>query len=98
MSGRRLALVALLVISFASLSFGLGSWSSQLAVQRQIAANDARIELLRLQLARAERQPTGTSGRVGLDLDVESAGRGALVEDIKRQLQTEMGLLPVSLL
>jgi trypsin-like peptidase len=98
MSGRRLALVVLLVVSFASLSFGLGSWSSQRAVQRQIAANDARIELLRLQLARSEKRPTGTSGRVGLDLEAESAGRGALVEDIKRQLQTEMGLLPVSLL
>ena len=71
MSGRRLGLVFLLVISFASLSFGLGSWSSQRAVQRQIDANDARIELLRLQLARSERRPTGTSGRVGLDLEAE---------------------------
>jgi hypothetical protein len=98
MSGRRLGLVVLLVVSFASLSFGLGSWSSQRAVQQQIAANDARIELLRLQLARSERRPTGTSGRVGFDVEAESAGRGALVEDIKRQLQTEMGLVPVSLL
>jgi S1-C subfamily serine protease len=35
---------------------------------------------------------------VGFDVEAESAGRGALVEDIKRQLQTEMGLVPVSLL
>jgi hypothetical protein len=98
MSGRRLALVVLFVISFASLTFGLGSWSSQRAVQRQIAASDARIELLRNELARSERRPTGTSGRVGFDPEAEAAGRGALVEDIKRQLQSEMGLLPVSLL
>jgi hypothetical protein len=98
MSGSRLALVVLLVMSFASLSFGLGSWSSQRAVQQQIAANDARIQLLRDELTRSQAAPTGTSRRVSFDPQADAGGRGALVEDIKRQLQSEMGLLPVSLL
>jgi trypsin-like peptidase len=98
MVGRHLALVVLLVVSFATLTFGLGSWSNQRLVQRQIAANDARIETLRLDLARAQAKPTGTSGRTTFDAEAGFGGRGALVDDIKRQLQNEMGLLPVSLL
>ena len=76
-------------------------------IAQQVAANDARIVELRdrmalsvLQARRARVQrPTGadgdgTPGTVATDSD----SKRSLIEDIKRQLQSEMGLLPVRLL
>src|SRR3954469_14499650 len=93
---RRLGLVLGLVGSFASLCFGLGSWSNQRLVERQLAASNARIDTLRgeMTLRLAEFGRTGTSGNNSSDAE----RRGALVDEIKRQLQSEMGLTPVRLL
>jgi hypothetical protein len=79
--------------------FAIGSyWGA-----RQAIASDTRIESLRSELASLRRndvaRATGTSGRgepaaTALAEDV----RTTMVEDIKRQLQAEMGLLPLQLL
>jgi len=105
-SVRRLVLYAGLTFSLAALAFSFGSWTAQQAIARQLASNDARVAELRDDMARAILQirqaetagtPSGTNGRVP---EVVPAGstQPALVEEIKRQLQSEMGLLPLRLL
>jgi hypothetical protein len=79
--------------------FAIGSyWGA-----RQAIATDTRIESLRSELASLRRndvlRATGTTGRgepakPALSEDV----RSTMVQDIKRQLQAEMGLLPLQLL
>ena len=74
---------------------------------QQLAANDARLSALQENVARnivhiREQQavvPSGTNGEQS-DEAVPAAGssQSALVDEIKRQLQSEMGLLPVRLL
>lgn len=108
MSVRRSVTYAGLTFSFAALAFSFGSWSAQRSMAQQLASNDARVSALRDDMARAIIQireqetaatPSGTNGR---QPEVVPAGgttsQPALVEEIKRQLQSEMGLLPVQLL
>ena len=81
--------------------FGLGNF---LAARQAAASEDDQIAALRAEVGALRRQqhpPTsGTSGRptdtapVGID----DHSRAALITDIKQQLRTEMGLVPVSLL
>jgi Trypsin-like peptidase domain len=97
-----------LTFSLAALTFSVGSWTAQRAIARQLASNDARMAELRDDMARAILQfrqaetaatPSGTNGQ--RQPEVVPAGGGAqpaLFEEIKRQLQSEMGLLPVRLL
>ncbi len=80
--------------------FAIGSyWGA-----RQAIASDDRIETLRSELARLKQHEavkvTGTSGRAdaGMPAELSDAARSTMVEDIKRQLQAEMGLLPLQLL
>jgi hypothetical protein len=105
-SVRRLILYAGLTLSLSSLAFSLGSWTAQRSMAAQIAANDARLAALQDNLARsivrtreAAVAPSGTGGQQQADA-VPAAGspQSALVDEIKRQLQSEMGLLPVRLL
>jgi hypothetical protein len=107
-SVRRFVIYAGLTFSLASLAFSVGSWSAQRSMEQQIAGNDARVAALRddmahaiLQIRQAEAVPTpsGTNGHSQPDL-VAAGGpqQPALIEEIKRQLQSEMGLLPVQLL
>ena len=106
MSVRRSILYIGLTFSVASLAFSFGSWSAERSMSRQIAHNDARVTELRDEMARSilktrerEAQPSGTDGR--RQPEVVPAGGPAqslMVEEIKRQLQSEMGLLPVRLL
>jgi hypothetical protein len=107
MSVRRIVIYAGLTFSLASLTFSLGSWSAQRHIEQQIAANDARLDALRDDVAKGvlQRQrdvrpvASGTSG-TGLS-DVVPAGgdaRSAIVDEVKRELQSEMGLFPVRLL
>ena len=78
--------------------FGLGSY---LAARpnleaEQIAALRAEIEQLRKSQAWG---PTGTSGVAVADpARVTDDNRAAIVEDVKRQLQSEMGLLPLTVI
>lgn len=102
MTVRRTLLYAGLTFSLASLAFSLGSWSAQRQMAVQLAANDARLsEMARsiLEMRGASSRTFGTNGQ--REPDVVAAGgtpQSALVDEIKRQLQDEMGLLPVRLL
>ena len=105
-SVRRLVLYTGLTVSLSTLAFGVGSWSAQRTMSAQIAANDARLSALQDDVARSilrtreqAAQPSGTNGDQQADA-VPAAGspQSALVDEIKRQLQSEMGLLPVRLL
>ena len=106
-SVRRIVLHAGLIFSLSSLAFSLGSWTAQRSMSEQLAANDARLSALQENVARnivhiREQQtvvPSGTDGEQS-DVAVPAAGssQSALVDEIKRQLQSEMGLLPVRLL
>jgi hypothetical protein len=91
----------------ALLSFSIGAWSSQVRIERQIAANDARIAELRDELARsvlqARRERTGrslgTNGNVSLEAVASDADpKTTLIQEIKSQLESEMGLLPIRVL
>jgi S1-C subfamily serine protease len=95
----RPAVPAVLASAFALLFFGLGNYLAA----RQSAESDGRIAALRaeIDLLRRQQTPTatGTSGLtmpVAPELDIES--RASIVEDVKRQLQSEMGLFPLNLL
>jgi hypothetical protein len=93
LSVRRTIVLSGLIFSLASLAFSFGSWTTQQALSRQLAENEARLDVLRDQVAQ------GTTGKRQPDV-VTTAGEtpNPLVEEIKRQLQDEMGLMPVSLL
>jgi len=94
MSTRRALPVAVITGSFALLFFGLGNYLGA----RQSAENDAQFAALRAELSDLQRRhplvPTGTSGFI----DPSGASRAAIVDDVKRKLTDEMGLLPLNLL
>jgi S1-C subfamily serine protease len=107
MSARRFIAYTGLAFSGAALCFTLGAYSAQNSMSLQIAENDARIAALRDEMARnilnirqsQSGRPSGTDGRREPEV-VGASGPEAspLIEEIKRQLQSEMGLLPVRLL
>jgi hypothetical protein len=105
-SVRRFVLYAGLTFSLASLAFSLGSWTAQRSMLRQLADNDARLAALSDDVARSivkqrerQAQPYGTGGQRQPEVVAASGNaQSALVEEIKRQLQSEMGLVPVRLL
>jgi S1-C subfamily serine protease len=105
-SVRRVVLYAGLTFSLSSLAFSLGSWSAQRTMSEQIAHNDARLSELQDSLARGILRtreeavvPSGTGGQQPPEI-VTAAGQAqsAMIDEIKRQLQSEMGLMPVRLL
>lgn len=106
MSARRFVAYAGLTFSLAALAFSVGSWSTQRALERRLADNDARFTALRDDVARGMTElrqawpvSTGTDGQRTPEI-VTASGTpaGALVDEIKRQIQSEMGLFPVRLL
>lgn len=106
MSVRRSIVYAGLTLSLSTLAFSLGSWSAQRTMAQQIADNDARLSTLQDNIARGilrtregAPKPSGTDGQRQPEV-VPAAGsaQSALVDEIKRQLQSEMGLMPVRLL
>ncbi|HEX2452783.1 MAG TPA: serine protease [Vicinamibacterales bacterium] len=98
MSSRR-AVPAVLASAFALLFFGLGNYLGA----RQNADSDERLAALRAEvdlLRKRTPETTGTSGsraRTNAALN-DDANRAQIVADVKRQLQDEMGLLPLTLL
>jgi len=98
MANRR-AVPAVLASAFALLFFGLGNYLGA----RQNAESDERLAALRAEvelLRKRTPETTGTSGtraRVNAALN-EDANRAQIIADVKRQLQDEMGLLPLTLL
>jgi hypothetical protein len=94
LSVRRAVVLSGLIFSLASLAFSFGSWTAQQSMAEQLSQNEARLAALSMEFAR------GTAG-AARQPDVVAAGGdmpGTLVDEIKRQLQAEMGLLPVQLL
>jgi hypothetical protein len=106
MSVRRSVVYAGLTFSLAALAFSIGSWSAERTMSRQIADNDARVAKLRddmardiLQLRQAQASPAGTNGvRQPAVVPASGSAQSALVDEIKRQIQSEMGLFSVRLL
>ncbi|MBI3048648.1 MAG: trypsin-like peptidase domain-containing protein [Acidobacteria bacterium] len=106
MSARRVILYAGLAFSLSALAFSLGSWTAQRSIAAQMAANDQRLAALQGHLARsilrtreAAILPSATYGeQTGDPVAAAGSPQSALVDEIKRQLQAEMGLLPVRLL
>jgi hypothetical protein len=105
-SVRRSIIYIGLAFSLASLAFSSGSWLTQRQMSEQLAANDARLTALRDEMARSILEmrggiplASGTKGDGAGDV-VAAAGnaQSAIVDEIKRQLQSEMGLFPVRLL
>ena len=91
MSTRR-TLPTVVALIAALLFFGVGNYLGA----RQSADTDARFAALRAELEQLRRGPvfaTGTAGHV-----VPDPSREAIVDDVKRQLTDEMGLLPLNLL
>ena len=90
----------------ALLLFSLGTYTARNEARQELAARDQSIADLKREMdsvVRAVRQDhakaAGTSGVTTMPPEAAGAvSRAAMVEEIKRQLQTEMGLLPVQLL
>jgi hypothetical protein len=106
---RRVRLVRLLTLCLAMLCFGfsLGMVLTRHRIERQLTANNAAIDQLREQMMHNESsapraaapEPVGTAGDATLNPRASDAEtRDRLIEDIKGQLQREMGLLPIRLL
>ena len=107
MSVRRSIAYTGLAISGALLCFVVGAYTAQHSMSLQLAENGARISALRDEMARSILQirqsqasrTAATDGQREPEVVGASGASGApLVEEIKRQLQSEMGLLPVRLL
>src|SRR5688500_1915121 len=91
MSTRR-SIPIVVALSAAVTFFGLGNYLGA----RQSADVDARFAALRAEMEQLRRGPgvvTGTAGHIAPD-----PSRAAIVDDVKRQLSAEMGLLPGKLL
>jgi S1-C subfamily serine protease len=100
MSNGRATVPAVIASAFAILFFGLGSY-----LGARPGVDDQQIAALRAEIEQLRRiQPVVPTGTIGTTLpsavpepdDEES--RAAIVEDVKRQLQSEMGLLPLTLI
>ncbi len=100
-------LLGLLVV--AVLFFGLGSYSAEIENQRELADRDAKIDSLRAEVTRAlgvlrDAQATRAAATVGTSAPAREpgtkpvSGRNPMIDEIKRELQAEMGLVPVHLL
>jgi hypothetical protein len=105
MVSRRLAFVASVLATGVS-SFTLGVMHARRADRLVANAYDAKIDAIRAEvhttLGRAARssavaQTAGTTGRTK-DEPVGAAARARMVAEIKQELQSEMGLLPVQML
>ena len=86
--------IFLLVGIVALLSFSLGGFVNF----RRAIDQEARIDALRAEVALMSRETRGVAGTSGSALEIPSAGRSALLEELKKELKHEMGLMPISLL
>ncbi len=104
MSTRR-AVPAVIAIVFALTFLGLGNYLGA----RQTADSDSQIAALRAEIAQLKRRTNDIAGTAGRAVPMtvtmaaddparSDAARASIVADVKRQLQDEMGLLPLNLL
>jgi len=92
--------VPVVVAAFAVLFFGLGSYVGarpSVDPPQEVAVLRAEIDLLRKQQEVAPTRIAGISPVVEAPV-FDNEKRAAIVADVKRQLQTEMGLLPLTLI
>ncbi|MBP7572087.1 MAG: trypsin-like peptidase domain-containing protein [Acidobacteria bacterium] len=86
----------------AMLLFSLGSYTARQGAERQLASRDRQIASLEREMGEIARQlkqeQTTPSGTAGLAEQQPAVTQATVVEEVKRQLQAEMGLLPVQLL
>jgi len=101
MSTRLRAIPVFVVIVFAFVFFGLVNYLAA----RQNATSEERIAELQRELQflrqRELQTPTGTAGRhsaMATTSMMDDESRAAIIEDVKRELSAEMGLLPLTLL
>ena len=95
------AIPVFVVIVFAFIFFGLVNYLAA----RQNATSEERIDALRAQVQFLTRQremetATGTTGRrpASATSMMDDESRAAIIEDVKRELSAEMGLVPLTLL
>src|SRR5687768_11463908 len=87
--------ILLLVGVVALLSFTLGGFVSH----KRTSDQEARIDALRAEVALMSRETRGATGTSGVAIDTPSGeARAALLDQLKRELKHEMGLMPISLL
>ncbi len=101
MSKDRGAVPLVATATFAVLFLGLGSYlGARPSVDplQELAGLRAEIDLLRKHQELAPIRPVGIPNPVVEAAVFDDEKRGAIVADVKRQLQTEMGLLPVTLI
>jgi S1-C subfamily serine protease len=93
-------LPALLFTLSAIVFFSIGSLIAARAASSSDNDQVAQIAALRAELGALKRQrfEVGTSGRLETPAAMDDRNRAALVADIKQQLKSEMGLLPVRML
>jgi S1-C subfamily serine protease len=99
MSSSRRAIPAILAAAFAFLFFGLGNYLGA----RNTADRDEQFAAVRSEIAQLKRRATETAGTAGRvvpapTLSTDDSARASIIADVKRQLQDEMGLLPLNLL
>jgi len=95
----RVARLATLCIAMVCFGFSMGTWFSSDRIERRIAANNDAIAELRGKVTQDEAKAVGTAGDLVIDKTAaDAASRDRLVEDIKGQLQREMGLVPIRVL
>jgi hypothetical protein len=101
MFSRRLLILVALVTTATSF-FLLGVFHARTDDAYELASYDAQLDAIRAELnrsRRAEERPAGTSGQIAsADVPAADPSRARLVEEVKQELQNEMGLLPVQLL
>jgi hypothetical protein len=103
---RRVRVARLLTLCVAMVCFGfsMGTWFSRYRIERRIADNNEAIAALRDEFARDEvkafgaPRPLGTAGYATVAGAADAGSRDLLVEEIKTQLQREMGLVPIRVL
>jgi len=105
MSGRRLTLHLTFITVLAVVFFGFGRFSTGQVERKALEERDAQIEALRAEMAKAlstlreNHQGVATGGTVAVPAtESTSAERALLVTEDKRQIQNEMGLLPLQML
>jgi hypothetical protein len=106
MNSRRLVFTTS-VLATAVLFFMLGAVHSRRHDAASQASYDAKLDAIRTEVrselgksakAADAVEPAGTTGRIGVKSRAADVNRERIVSEIKEQLQTEMGLMPVHLL
>src|SRR5438876_12021001 len=102
----RRVLLLITLTSTAALFFALGAFHARTADALDRETYDAKLDAIRAEvrteLARAPHSdlvPAGTFGRMeGKTADSSAIARARIVSQVKEELESEMGLLPVQLL